>query len=222
MEAYKKVGRGGAGNFWSKKDVVEAEGKGKGRDIEAQPTSTSTSTTSAQPPPEYLHTGRGGAGNWVQPTELISQGLAQRASPNPTDDDVATPPSSSSSAQPRARPGLTSSSSSSSSIPKSVNIPSSTTTTARYRGGRGGAGNYSVPESPAERERKARLERAAVDERIRLDVDAGLAKPPRAYGGVGGSWEMGPVVRKEEGDGVGIRVGSGSGSGSGIGIGSRD
>lgn len=29
MEVYKKVGRGGAGNFYSKKDIEEVKGKGK-------------------------------------------------------------------------------------------------------------------------------------------------------------------------------------------------
>ncbi|KAG4432596.1 hypothetical protein IFR05_011921 [Cadophora sp. M221] len=79
-EVYRKVGRGGAGNYYSKQDIVDAT-KNTG-DIESQTPSTTTNTstaTQASPAPEYLHTGRGGAGNWVQPSELKSHGLTQQS-----------------------------------------------------------------------------------------------------------------------------------------------
>merc|ERR1712093_908862 len=58
-DIYKKVGRGGAGNYYSKQDIADATKNAT--DIESQ------------------HTGRGGAGNWVQPSELKSHGLAQQS-----------------------------------------------------------------------------------------------------------------------------------------------
>jgi hypothetical protein len=61
-----------------------------------------------------------------------------------------------------------------------------------YRGGRGGAGNYydAEAEEKQRREEEERV-RKQTEERIERDVEAGLARPPRAYGGVGGAFEMG-------------------------------
>ncbi|KAG9241897.1 hypothetical protein BJ878DRAFT_202945 [Calycina marina] len=70
-EVYSKVGRGGAGNFYSKKDVVATTPT----DLEAQSPTTTPNTTT-----EYQHTGRGGAGNWVAPSSLADAGLAQTIS----------------------------------------------------------------------------------------------------------------------------------------------
>ena len=63
-----------------------------------------------------------------------------------------------------------------------------------YRGGRGGAGNY-TDVAEGERVRKEEEERVKreTEERITRDVEAGLARPPRAYGGAGGAWEMGSM-----------------------------
>lgn len=36
-EAYKKVGRGGAGNFYTKKEVEDVKGKGKGKAVVCPP-----------------------------------------------------------------------------------------------------------------------------------------------------------------------------------------
>ncbi len=73
-----------------------------------------------------------------------------------------------------------------------------TTSKPTFRGGRGGAGNYY---DPAEEEKKRKEEeerqKREVEERIERDVEQGLAKPPRAYGGVGGAWEMGSMTRAE-------------------------
>ena len=69
----------------------------------------------------------------------------------------------------------------------------------RYHGGRGGVGNYTMRQSSAERAKreKAEVKEKAirdVEERIRLDVEAGLSKPERAYvWGVRPAWEVGPV-----------------------------
>lgn len=63
-----------------------------------------------------------------------------------------------------------------------------------YRGGRGGAGNYrdEVEEERQRDEEEARL-RETMEKRVQADVEQGLARPPRAYGGVGGAWEMGSM-----------------------------
>jgi hypothetical protein len=146
--------------------------------------------SASQPAPEYLHTGRGGAGNWLKPTDLATSGLTQTSSPDPT----SITPSSSSPTE--AGPSTSSSSSSlfnSSSRPgigvsKRVLGGSKPT----YKGGRGGAGNYTdfEAEERARREEEARI-RAEMERRVERDVEAGLARPARAYGGVvGGSFEM--------------------------------
>ncbi|CZR54374.1 uncharacterized protein PAC_04258 [Phialocephala subalpina] len=147
-----RSGRGGAGNFHSRPSLDEAS-----KDIEAQHESSLnlTRTTSAtKPPPEYLHTGRGGAGNWVQPSELSSQGLAQ------------TQDSSLAFSQPGA------------------SKPS-------YKGGRGGAGNYGWAEAEEEERKKREREGEREEERrkreveraVMRDVEVGLARPERAFGG---------------------------------------
>jgi hypothetical protein len=61
-----------------------------------------------------------------------------------------------------------------------------------YKGGRGGAGNYTdfEAEERARREEEERV-RAEMERRVERDVEAGLERPARAYGGVvGGSYEM--------------------------------
>lgn len=66
-----------------------------------------------------------------------------------------------------------------------------------YRGGRGGAGNYTDFEAE-ERARKEEEEKVRVDveRRVERDVEAGLARPPMAHTGRGGAyqtaaaWEM--------------------------------
>jgi hypothetical protein len=63
-----------------------------------------------------------------------------------------------------------------------------------YRGGRGGAGNYTdfEAEEKAKKEEEERL-RIEMESRIERDVEAGLVRPPKAYGGIGGVWEMGDM-----------------------------
>lgn len=63
-----------------------------------------------------------------------------------------------------------------------------------YRGGRGGAGNYTdfAEEDRLRKEEEERVRRET-EKRIEKDVEAGLARPPRAYGGIGGAWEMGKM-----------------------------
>jgi len=100
-ESYTKLGRGGAGNFYSKKDIASVFSllhlhpsktpNNHQPDLEAQIQDlTRTPTTSN--PPEYQHTGRGGAGNFVAPGELLSQGLTQtQSTATPADEEDLTP-----------------------------------------------------------------------------------------------------------------------------------
>jgi len=78
---YRRVGRGGAGNWYSKKDVEEAE-KAQAADLEAQKgaaagsgapiersiTSATTATLSSS---GYARSGRGGAGNFSDQTSAV-------------------------------------------------------------------------------------------------------------------------------------------------------
>jgi hypothetical protein len=144
--------------------------------VEAQPPSPQLSTSdlahalsASRPPPEYLHIGRGGAGNWIAPSELSAQGLEQVSSPDAT-----------------------------STSPSNPNIAISKRVLGgakpSYRGGRGGAGNYTdfAEEERVRREEEERVKRET-EQRITRDVEAGLARPPKAYGGAGGAWEMGSM-----------------------------
>lgn len=62
-----------------------------------------------------------------------------------------------------------------------------------YRGGRGGAGNYYEDPAVEEKRRAGEEEerRKEMERRVERDVEAGLARPAKAYGGMtGGSYEM--------------------------------
>lgn len=100
-----------------------------------------------------MHTGRGGAGNWVQPKDLASQGLTQSSSTSPFTNPGASKPS--------------------------------------YKGGRGGAGNYewagSEEEATRARKEEEDIRRKEVERAVQKDVESGLARPEKAYGGAGGS-----------------------------------
>ncbi|CZT02057.1 uncharacterized protein RAG0_09386 [Rhynchosporium agropyri] len=159
-DVYRKVGRGGAGNYYSKQDIEEATKNAN--DSQTLPT-TSSSTTAPQPSrgPEYLHTGRGGAGNFIQPSSLQSSGLTQ------TSEDMHSTETS--------RPAE---------APEQRVMGSSK---PMYRGGRGGAGNYY---DDGEEKRRIEEEREYEEKRMRelqgrveVDVERGLRRPEKAYAG---------------------------------------
>ncbi|KAL0931863.1 uncharacterized protein CTRU02_212816 [Colletotrichum truncatum] len=72
-DVFRKVGRGGAGNFYSKKDVEDAE-KAKSEDVEAQKDAASATAASPTSPTTtssaYARAGRGGAGNFHDSSSL--------------------------------------------------------------------------------------------------------------------------------------------------------
>ncbi|KAH8595557.1 hypothetical protein B0O99DRAFT_671977 [Bisporella sp. PMI_857] len=159
-EVYRKVGRGGAGNFYSKKDIEQANKAPSPSDLESQPLPSSTSiykdddttaplTKTKTPLPEYVHTGRGGAGNWVAPSDLASKGLAQV-------------------------PGK--------------DIPAKDKGYRGGRGGAGNYVDPVEEERVRKEEEEKR--RRENEERVAKDVEAGLARPERTYNGAGGSWEL--------------------------------
>ena len=80
-----------------------------------------------------------------------------------------------------------------STTPVSPNVASKPT----YRGGRGGAGNYvdlgEKEKVEQEEEERIAREKAGIERRILRDVESGLARPEKAYGGRGAVFEMGIV-----------------------------
>ncbi|KAF2824749.1 hypothetical protein CC86DRAFT_325942, partial [Ophiobolus disseminans] len=154
-------GRGGAGNILQAKEDT----KKAASDIEAAHASTTTQPTAEptpqQPPSDYAHMGRGGAGNWYQPTALSKDGTFTQPA------DATTQPTSS---QPAVSTPW---------HPEGQELPVA-------RSGRGGAGNF-VWRS----EEQVRLEREGremqdmkrkedVSEAVERDVERGLQMPGRA------------------------------------------
>ncbi|KAL8656970.1 MAG: hypothetical protein Q9226_002386 [Calogaya cf. arnoldii] len=62
-DMYGKVGRGGAGNYYSSQDIQQAQ-KQAAEDVEAQPIIAAEHRAPDAKEPEYIHSGRGGAGNY--------------------------------------------------------------------------------------------------------------------------------------------------------------
>lgn len=185
-EPYLKVGRGGAGNYYTPHDIQEVlKGRTAGivrslalpshskschilsinqltlnnQDVEAQhPASPTTTAGTPSQHPEYIPSGRGGAGNFHPATT---------SSTSPHQPTNTCPSSSSDLASTSTTP--------SSSVPL-------------YRG-RGGAGNFN-PSVKADEERlklekddEERRVRQSVAEKVRRDVDGegGLRRPEGVY-----------------------------------------
>ncbi|KAI1331127.1 hypothetical protein F5Y16DRAFT_360589 [Xylariaceae sp. FL0255] len=170
-DIYHRTGRGGAGNFISQKDVVDAANKANAEDIEAQrgtaevsktvvvedstylPSDSSSGSTSLSTP--YIHSGRGGAGNFM----------------------VLPPPP----------PSTTTFSSASTNSPSTQFHPTSEPSQSKptYHG-RGGAGNWAggaegaaVKQQQQEEEEGKR--RAALDAGIAAEIRSSLPAPPRIH-----------------------------------------
>ncbi|KAI9835349.1 MAG: hypothetical protein M1837_003865 [Sclerophora amabilis] len=151
----RSIGRGGAGNH-----ISTAAQPPTSDDLEAQhlPYSSPPSIPESSPG-EYVHTGRGGAGNWARPadvkpsTETSSKGNDNPAGSGKKVTSTSPPPTSR-----RAKAGMT---------------------------GRGGAGNFQTKkadEDEDERERRdAESGREDVQEKVRRDVEAQLEVPGKAF-----------------------------------------
>ncbi|KAK7183205.1 hypothetical protein DPSP01_011419 [Paraphaeosphaeria sporulosa] len=152
-------GRGGAGNIMraqeqSKKSVEDVEAQRTPTTASPPPTS-SASSTNAQ---AYAHTGRGGAGNWYEPSKLAKDGTFS----SPSSADATAPPTN------NARPNV-----STPWHPEGQEMPVG-------RAGRGGAGNFVWKDEDEEERRRVEEERkrGEVSQSVERDVEAGLAKPP--------------------------------------------
>ncbi|KAI1098984.1 hypothetical protein F4804DRAFT_100074 [Jackrogersella minutella] len=162
-DVYRRSGRGGAGNFYSQKEIEEAR-TGKAEDLEAQKSQhlpddeplpdpadvpAQPTTPSADGSRTYARSGRGGAGNFI---------------------DV--PLSSTNTAAPSSPPGH-------------QQPPPSTARNGHS--GRGGAGNWTSPENeegegegaydPAQERRR----REALDAHILEDIRESLPQPPKIH-----------------------------------------
>ncbi|KAI1369207.1 hypothetical protein F5Y08DRAFT_185061 [Xylaria arbuscula] len=180
-DAYLRTGRGGAGNFYSRKDVEDIAKKDATEDIEAQkppveqdgnstaPNTTlqavSASSAAAATPAgdgaTYLRSGRGGAGNFATTVHLPSTTTSTSTS--------ASPPLSShpSSASPGSKP-----------LPSSPSSSSPSYTGGPRYSGRGGAGNYY--DSGLESSEAAQRAKEEQEARRKEALDAGLAQEIRA------------------------------------------
>ncbi|KAI1340527.1 hypothetical protein F5Y15DRAFT_42149 [Xylariaceae sp. FL0016] len=103
-DVYRRSGRGGAGNFYSSKDIDEIN-RAKADDLEAQkpppaddtptdpasapslPSRTSSLTPAAKTttdPPAYARSGRGGAGNFIDPLSAHPVSATSSSLPKPS------------------------------------------------------------------------------------------------------------------------------------------
>jgi hypothetical protein len=163
-EPYHRVGRGGAGNFYSKKDISDAVSRGRAAkedvDLEAQkpggqlPNVAPASGARSSSTLVYTarsSSGRGGAGNLVHPSSLV----LPRTTLAPA--SVQQTPNAAAAA--------------------AVRRPSHG---GGALSGRGGAGNWAQTTLPAPTPEPERR-RKALDAKVSDDVEAALAAPSRAY-----------------------------------------
>ena len=148
-DVYRRVGRGGTGNFYSKKEVEDVEKASKAAtDLEAQKTEPSSLDEVGPAPAQYSRAGRGGAGNFYEGGD---------------DGDGDGAGSYADSTEARKAQGL---------VSASLAQPKH-----GAHGGRGGMGNWSDSTSaPAQGDQRARMDQ--LQAKILRDVDAGLAPPP--------------------------------------------
>ncbi|EPE10277.1 hypothetical protein F503_05372 [Ophiostoma piceae UAMH 11346] len=171
-----RIGRGGAGNFFSKKDLEEAEQK----DLEAQ-NGDAPAQPPAPPQPQqspYTRGGRGGAGNFYDAAAVAA---AER------DEAVEAARIQSTTTQSSAGPA-----SADSPAVVSPSQPRKSAGTRPMISGRGGAGNWAASNAAAaEAEEEQKRKEAAIAAQIQQDVDAGLLMPPKTY-------HQAPVTRERE------------------------
>ncbi|KAI9882438.1 MAG: hypothetical protein M1823_005818 [Watsoniomyces obsoletus] len=190
-----KVGRGGAGNIFNeaepairRSDDLEAQ-RSLEDDLAVDEADTRDRINNTnRPPPDYAHSGRGGAGNWFSPREEIEK-VGKEQEMKPMEKDRVGKPSS-----PGPNPGPSPLTSTTTSSPaKATPTPSSPITVVRpefkFRpGGRGGAGNIEFGRQIAEQHRREKENRmqqgikkdVEISQQVVVDVEAGLTTPPKA------------------------------------------
>ncbi|CAK7263870.1 hypothetical protein SEPCBS119000_000719 [Sporothrix epigloea] len=160
-----RVGRGGAGNWYNKKDQEEAEK----RDTEANKNADETGATlqpAAAPQRQqspYSRGGRGGAGNFYDSAAVAAAQRDEAIEAARVQATTTTAP-----------------------VPASVDSPAVVVASAiRPRpglSGRGGAGNWAASAAAAaEHDEKQLRKQAAMEAQIEQDVEAGLPLPPKTY-----------------------------------------
>ncbi|KAF3770009.1 hypothetical protein M406DRAFT_354219 [Cryphonectria parasitica EP155] len=155
MSGMLRVGRGGAGNFISQKDVQEAERKAQQANPQGPEAQRPPPSAPEYPPapavpeaPQYVRSGRGGAGNFADaPTIAESQdreAVVDRTKAAVTASQAGKP-----------RTGLT---------------------------GRGGAGNW-TDNTPAARDSAGgtQAKEHEIEEQVAHDIEATLPPPPKTY-----------------------------------------
>ncbi|KAI9759956.1 MAG: hypothetical protein M4579_001989 [Chaenotheca gracillima] len=194
MAGLRSIGRGGAGNHVSRTSTLEPTAP---NDLEAQTqqvgTENKTETVRARPlsKSEYIHTGRGGAGNWGEPPEVVAASIKAEANTTGNSGSDGQKGKTINTAPPITRTTTTSP------PPTPRDAPANRNGSMT---GRGGAGNFAankkaMKEQEAEVEKQKERERATRQEQVRDDVEAQLELPGRAFlGGKkaasgGGSWE---------------------------------
>lgn len=171
-DVFRRVGRGGAGNFYSKKDVEDVENATAG-DVEAQLpteaelTKTITAANLAQHPAPYSKGGRGGAGNFYDAASTAASAQTQHDEVERTKAAVA------------------------------ASIAAKAKSGAGYYtgGGRGGAGNYGVAATTTTSKEEAEQKKAVQEElelRVLKEVEESLGKPLGVY--------TRPGAEKKDGD----------------------
>ncbi|KAL8768804.1 MAG: hypothetical protein Q9209_005093 [Squamulea sp. 1 TL-2023] len=71
-DTYHKVGRGGAGNYYSSQDIEQVQ-KQAAEDVEAQSSYAGELGATDNQQPEYVHSGRGGAGNYSSASDTAER-----------------------------------------------------------------------------------------------------------------------------------------------------
>ncbi|VBB86922.1 Putative protein of unknown function [Podospora comata] len=156
-DVFRRTGRGGAGNYYSKKDIEDVQKASEASaDLEAQADLTKTATTIQQQPAPvpYSRGGRGGAGNFYDAADTAASAKQQSEDAERTKKAVAA------SIAARQKTGGT---------------------------GRGGAGNYGAAAIPGadlptpEDEQRKKLAEEEMEMKVLKEVEDQLDKPPGAY-----------------------------------------
>ncbi|KAK0748672.1 hypothetical protein B0T21DRAFT_344301 [Apiosordaria backusii] len=160
-DVFRRTGRGGAGNFYSKKDVEDVQkATAASADLEAQAdlTKTATAVQQQQAPTSYSRGGRGGAGNFYDAADTAASAKQQSEDAERTKKAVAA------SIAARHKAGA---------------VAGGT--------GRGGAGNYGAAAIPgadlptAEDEQQRKVVEEEMELRVLKEVEEQLGKPPGVY-----------------------------------------
>ncbi|KAL2263228.1 hypothetical protein VTK26DRAFT_7722 [Humicola hyalothermophila] len=200
-EPLRRVGRGGAGNFYSKRDIQEAEQSDSAhRDLEAEAQAPSgnplhraqTHSAAEIAGPSYARSGRGGAGNFIlnSPfTSTISSATGPATGPSPTGSPTPAAPAaattliqrSPTAAEVEADLAGRTQAAALAAVAAAQSKPSG----GGRLSGRGGAGNWrdgSTADVGDQRRKEEEMEEVLRRAALR-DVEIGLAVPARVYRG---------------------------------------